>query len=197
MASASCMSVPVECVNVCKLWKGSDVSGRYECSVLSCAWKAPRALTGFLASTAHPSPLQLSTPYRRRYRFTCGCDAVDSGGWYIDKTSPIALVQKLLQLSQPHLHCCKWKLYCSSSMCSESSEEISPGTLWEAVCLKITWKFIFDNIFNAKSVWESKAVHLWEKTSLSVAAQGWNLSSVFWDGRQAAAGLAHCRPKNF
>ncbi|XP_027162633.1 putative GTP diphosphokinase RSH1, chloroplastic isoform X1 [Coffea eugenioides] len=134
MASASCMSahaVPVECVNVCKLWKGSDVSGRYECSVLSCAWKAPRALTGFLASTANPSPLQLSTPYRRRYRFTCGCDAMDSGGWYIDKTSPVALVQKLLQLSQPHLHCCKWKLYCSSSMCSESSEEISPGTLWE------------------------------------------------------------------
>lgn len=46
--------VSLECVNVCnKLWKG-DGSGRYDCSILSCAWKAPRVLTGFLASTAHP-----------------------------------------------------------------------------------------------------------------------------------------------
>lgn len=44
--------VSLECVNVCKLSKG-DGSGRYDCSVLSCAWKAPRILTGFLASTAH------------------------------------------------------------------------------------------------------------------------------------------------
>ncbi|KAL6969654.1 putative GTP diphosphokinase rsh1, chloroplastic, partial [Sarracenia purpurea var. burkii] len=41
----------VECVNVCNLSIG-DGSGRYDYSVLSCAWKAPRALTGFLASTA-------------------------------------------------------------------------------------------------------------------------------------------------
>lgn len=43
----------VECVNVCKLAKG-DVGGRYDCNALSCAWKAPRVLSGFLASTAHP-----------------------------------------------------------------------------------------------------------------------------------------------
>lgn len=46
-------AVSIECVNICKFWKG-DVAGRFECSMLSCASKAPRALTGFLASTAHP-----------------------------------------------------------------------------------------------------------------------------------------------
>lgn len=71
--------VSVECVNICKLWKG-DGSGRYyDCSVLSCAWKAPRALTGFLASTAHPPncPSLSYSPNGRRNRinsvslFTC------------------------------------------------------------------------------------------------------------------------------
>ena len=46
--------VSVECVNLCKFSKW-DGSGRYDCSFLSCAWKAPRVLTGFLASTANPS----------------------------------------------------------------------------------------------------------------------------------------------
>lgn len=64
MASASSLSVPVECLNICKLLSKGDGNGRYECSVLSCAWKAPRVLTGFLASTAHPSP-QCSS-------FSCG-----------------------------------------------------------------------------------------------------------------------------
>ena len=44
--------VYLECVNICKFSKG-DGSGRYDCSILSCAWKAPRVLTGFLASTTH------------------------------------------------------------------------------------------------------------------------------------------------
>ncbi|KAL3634764.1 hypothetical protein CASFOL_021818 [Castilleja foliolosa] len=43
----------MECLNICKLWKG-DFSGKYDCNILSCALKAPRVLTGFLASTAHP-----------------------------------------------------------------------------------------------------------------------------------------------
>nr|GMD60923.1 putative GTP diphosphokinase RSH1, chloroplastic isoform X1 [Ipomoea batatas] len=47
------MAVSVECVNICKFWNGV-VSGRLNCSVLPCASKAPRALTGLLASTAHP-----------------------------------------------------------------------------------------------------------------------------------------------
>ncbi|KAK3147292.1 hypothetical protein QOZ80_3BG0280570 [Eleusine coracana subsp. coracana] len=45
----------LECVSSCRAasWKGG---GRpYECSVLSCAWNAPRALTGALASTTQCS----------------------------------------------------------------------------------------------------------------------------------------------
>ncbi|KAK6937351.1 RelA/SpoT [Dillenia turbinata] len=67
-----CSSVSVECVNVCKFWKG-ETSGRYDCSVLTCAWKAPRVLSGFLASTAHPpscSSLSCSQIGRRnRFKF--------------------------------------------------------------------------------------------------------------------------------
>jgi GTP pyrophosphokinase len=58
--------VSVECVNVCKSPKW-DGSGRYDCSALSCAWKAPRALTGFLACTAHP-PQCFSSSYGRNGR---------------------------------------------------------------------------------------------------------------------------------
>lgn len=66
--------VSVECVNVCKLTKG-DRTGRYDCSVLSCAWKAPRVLTGFLASTAHASQCASSScgGNRRRNRFKSVC----------------------------------------------------------------------------------------------------------------------------
>lgn len=46
-------AVSVECVNICKFRKGEG--GKYDCSVTSCASKAPRALTGFLATTAHAS----------------------------------------------------------------------------------------------------------------------------------------------
>ncbi|KAG2540918.1 hypothetical protein PVAP13_9NG589100 [Panicum virgatum] len=56
----------LECVSSCRAtsWKGG---GRpYECSVLSCAWNAPRALTGALASTAQCS--------------SCG-HAEAGGGW--------------------------------------------------------------------------------------------------------------------
>uniref|UniRef100_A0A453I4L8 Uncharacterized protein n=1 Tax=Aegilops tauschii subsp. strangulata TaxID=200361 RepID=A0A453I4L8_AEGTS len=47
----------LECASSCRaLWKGGGGAGRpYECSVLSCAWNAPRALTGALASTTQCS----------------------------------------------------------------------------------------------------------------------------------------------
>lgn len=48
------LAVSLECVSICKYPK-SDGNGRYDCSPISCAWKAPRALTGLLASTAHSS----------------------------------------------------------------------------------------------------------------------------------------------
>lgn len=48
------LAVSVQCVNLGKLSKGEGSSGMYECSALSCAWKAPRVLTGSLASTPLP-----------------------------------------------------------------------------------------------------------------------------------------------
>ncbi|XP_059625639.1 putative GTP diphosphokinase RSH1, chloroplastic [Cornus florida] len=132
MASVPSVSVPVECVNICKLFKG-DGSGRYDCSVLSCAWKAPRALTGFLASTAHPP--QCSTPRNgrsgRRSRVRCRCEAVDVGGWYCTEASDFELPGRILKSSLLHVACKKWQLYCSSSFSSDSCYEASPEKLWE------------------------------------------------------------------
>ncbi|KAL3360251.1 hypothetical protein AABB24_016643 [Solanum stoloniferum] len=128
MTSATSMSVSIECVNICKSWKG-DVSGRLECSVLSCAWKAPRALTGLLASTAHPSQCS-STPfgrYGRRDRLRrCRCYTSD-----MDECYPVEILRgvpsSMLLLSASS----KWRLCCSLSFYSESYVEISPESLWE------------------------------------------------------------------
>ncbi|RRT41967.1 hypothetical protein B296_00057408 [Ensete ventricosum] len=80
MASSPSSSVSVECANLCKLYKGEG-GGWYECSVLSCAWKAPRVLTGSLASTTLP---RCSAHHRdekirvRRKRWSCQVNAVRS-----------------------------------------------------------------------------------------------------------------------
>lgn len=52
-------------MNLCKVLKGEG-AGRYECSVLSCAWKAPRVLTGSLASTPLPQSSSSSCNWRSR-----------------------------------------------------------------------------------------------------------------------------------
>ncbi|KAF8369343.1 hypothetical protein HHK36_032627 [Tetracentron sinense] len=136
MASAPSMSVSVECVNLCKLSKG-DGSGRYECSVLSCAWKAPRALTGFLASTAHPPQASLlpdgRTGRRIRSKFSsCRCKASDMGDWYSIEAADSALSARPLRSNLLHDASRRWQL-CFSSSSSELSGEISPETLWEAM----------------------------------------------------------------
>ncbi|CAK9185826.1 unnamed protein product [Ilex paraguariensis] len=128
MASAPSMSVSVECVNICKFWNG-DVSGRYDCSVLSCAWKAPRALTGLFASTAHPTQ-----PYGRTGRrncIVCRCESPDIGGWHSTEVSVFKLRQRLLRSNLLHFACRNRHLCCSSSFPSESYYEVSPESLWE------------------------------------------------------------------
>ncbi|KAL2556670.1 putative GTP diphosphokinase RSH1 [Forsythia ovata] len=127
MASASSMSVSVECVNKCKVWKG-DVSGRYDYSVLSCASKAPRTLTGFLASTAQPPQACGRASKRIRIQSRSGCHNL--GGLYSYEASDIVLPQKLLSSSVVHLACSKWKSHCSLSS-SECYDEVSPESLWE------------------------------------------------------------------
>ncbi|XP_074587583.1 putative GTP diphosphokinase RSH1, chloroplastic [Curcuma longa] len=136
MASSSSSSILVECANLCKVSKGEG-SGRYECSVLSCAWKAPRVLTGSLASTTLP---RCSEHHRdakgvmRRPRWLChanyrsedlnerkfGCNVViDFGGYEWSFMSDIApLPSKSLRIG------------CASSDVGHF-DRISPDSLWE------------------------------------------------------------------
>lgn len=129
MLSAPSMSVSVECVSICKLPKGEG-SGRYDCSVLSCAWKAPRVLTGFLASTAHP--IQCSSfvygRYRRKNRSRSRCEGSDLGSWYPTYASDFVLVGNLSRSKVPSK---KWELCCSSSVSNGAYNEVSPEMLWE------------------------------------------------------------------
>ncbi|KAL6978357.1 putative GTP diphosphokinase rsh1, chloroplastic [Sarracenia purpurea var. burkii] len=131
MASAPSMSVSVECVNICKFSIG-DGSGRYDCSVLSCAWKAPRALTGFLASTAQPTQSSTSFYGRtwRRNRLKCRCETSHMGSWYSTEASEFILPGRLLKSSLLQIGCRKWRL-CSFSTSLASYDEVSPDRLWE------------------------------------------------------------------
>ncbi|CAI9785598.1 unnamed protein product [Fraxinus pennsylvanica] len=126
MTPASSMSVSVECLNTFKFWKGV-ASGKYDCSVLSCASKAPRALTGFLASTAHP-PLQCGRTARRNH-IPCRCESHNLGGWYSHEASDPVLPQKLLSSRVVHLATSKWNLRSLPS--SSQACEVSPESLWE------------------------------------------------------------------
>ncbi|KAG6384587.1 hypothetical protein SASPL_155589 [Salvia splendens] len=121
--------VSIECVNVCKLQNG-DVAGRFDCSMLSCASKAPRVLTGFLASTAHPP--QPSGRIVRRNSIRRRCEVHNWGECCFYETSG------LVKASTGHSICNKWKLYCSPSSYSSSEHcEVSPDSLWELSILSL------------------------------------------------------------
>ncbi|KAL1550264.1 putative GTP diphosphokinase rsh1, chloroplastic [Salvia divinorum] len=128
MMSPSSMSVSIECVNICKLRKG-DVAGRFDCSMLSCASKAPRVLTGFLASTAHPP--QACGRIVSRSSIRCRCEVHNWGECYLYETSNLASLQKLEIASIGHSVRNKWKLYCSPSSSSSECYNVSPDSLWE------------------------------------------------------------------
>ncbi|XP_020695560.1 putative GTP diphosphokinase RSH1, chloroplastic [Dendrobium catenatum] len=143
MASAPSMSVSVECVSLCTLSKG-DTSVRYECSVLSCAWKAPRVLTGSLASTPWPQCFSNSRkwPSRRSSRpegltyAPWGCE--DSSGRKLSRRKNFDFVtsQKCIKSPNFPISSRTWKILCSSS---ESSHDISPESLWEDLKPKISY----------------------------------------------------------
>ncbi|XP_016711896.2 putative GTP diphosphokinase RSH1, chloroplastic isoform X2 [Gossypium hirsutum] len=119
----------LECVNICKLTK-AEGSGRFDCSVLSCASKAPRVLTGFLASTANPSHSSSFAEARHRRR-NRNRSASDVGGWHSMDVSAFVLLEKLFRSSLLHVGCKRWQLYCSSSVFSDTSSEVSPERMWE------------------------------------------------------------------
>ncbi|XP_010652206.1 putative GTP diphosphokinase RSH1, chloroplastic isoform X2 [Vitis vinifera] len=129
MASAPSMS---ECVNICKFSKG-DGSVRHDCSVLSCAWKAPRVLSGFLASTAHSPQCSLSScagsggRNRIKYRY----EAHDVGGWHSHEASDFVLPERLIRSNLFHVASRRWKSSCSSSFSSVAFDKVSPESLWE------------------------------------------------------------------
>ncbi|KOM39438.1 hypothetical protein LR48_Vigan03g282000 [Vigna angularis] len=133
MASASSMSVSLECVNACKLWRG-DGSGKFDCSLLSCAWKAPRVLTGFLASTAHPLH-QCSDLYKgrngRRNRYNFGCEAFSVGGSCSDEPLDIVLFEGLSRSNMSQVAPRRGQLCCSSAFPSNTATDFSPKSLWE------------------------------------------------------------------
>ncbi|XP_022010469.1 putative GTP diphosphokinase RSH1, chloroplastic isoform X1 [Helianthus annuus] len=117
MASAPFLSgMSLECVSVCKYPKADGSgsgSGRYDCSSVTCAWKAPRVLTGSLASTANGQS-------ERRIRHAHRCEASDR----LSSRRPVR--SKLL-----HLACKKWEVGSSSSSFSSGYDEVSPEHLWE------------------------------------------------------------------
>ncbi|KAK1412511.1 hypothetical protein QVD17_33821 [Tagetes erecta] len=117
MASSSFLPVSLERVKICKHLK-RDGSGRHDCSSITCAWKAPRALTGLLASTAHSSPLHHGN-YDRKIRHINRCEALD----HLPRRRRVG--SNLL-----HQACKKWVAGCSSSF-SSGYDEVSPENLWE------------------------------------------------------------------
>ncbi|KAJ9187810.1 hypothetical protein P3X46_003227 [Hevea brasiliensis] len=132
MASASSLSVSLEYVNICKLSNGED-SGRYDCSVPSCAWKARRILAGFLASTVHPPQCSSFSCGRngRSNQFKTKCEVLDIGSCYSIEAFGSAFVGRLFKPGILHFADQRWQLFCSSSISSGAFNEVSPESLWE------------------------------------------------------------------
>ncbi|KAI3668296.1 hypothetical protein L6452_43373 [Arctium lappa] len=117
MASAPSVSVAVECVNISKFPN---------------AWKAPRALTGFLASTAHSSALLHGQNDRNKHhtRDHHRCEVAGKRSWLSSEASDFFPPRKLLRSSSLHLGCRKWVVGCSSSFPS-GYDDLSAERLWE------------------------------------------------------------------
>ncbi|KDP28195.1 hypothetical protein JCGZ_13966 [Jatropha curcas] len=132
MAFAASSSVSLEFVNVCKLSK-ADGNGRYDCSVLSCAWKAPRILTGFLATTASSSQYStlLSGQNGRRNQFNSKCEVFDIGRNYSTEAFGSALDGGFFRTRLLNIAGQRWQLFCASSSSSGDLNEVSPERLWE------------------------------------------------------------------
>ncbi|XP_047336861.1 putative GTP diphosphokinase RSH1, chloroplastic [Impatiens glandulifera] len=131
MTAAPSMPVSVECVNLSKFFKADGTSSRHDCSVFSCAWKAPRALTGFLASTAHtPQTSSFSGVRIGRTRIKCRSEVSDQGGWNSHEASEFFISSRQLHPLPRHVTCRNWRLY-SLSPSSDFYEGVSPESLWE------------------------------------------------------------------
>ncbi|XLT61257.1 hypothetical protein HN873_017781 [Arachis hypogaea] len=132
MASASSMSVSLECVNVCKQWRWEG-GGRYDCNLLSCAWKAPRVLTGFLASTAHPHQSSSMSRQRngRRNRYNFECKAFSIVSSHPDGALDIILLEGFSKSILSQVASRRWQLRSSSAFSVDTANDVTPESLWE------------------------------------------------------------------
>ncbi|XP_074268400.1 putative GTP diphosphokinase RSH1, chloroplastic [Silene latifolia] len=140
-SSPSTLSVSVECVSVCKLkpWRGGGGGGGGDCSVYSCAWKAPRVLTGSLASTTQCSLSSSSSLFSsgqriNRYRYRSRVGGSDWFGDFCFKD-----LGQIFSFSLEGLSSKRWKCECSSSSDSGSFDDISAEYLWEDLLPAISY----------------------------------------------------------
>ncbi|KAM0842415.1 hypothetical protein ACQ4PT_058382 [Festuca glaucescens] len=148
--TAAVTASSLECVSSCRSssWKVGGGGGRpYECSVLSCAWNAPRALTGALASTTQCSSCSHAEGLgggRRRGRPRQGSNnsnnntlvhttwAEDINNGKLGHGSSASFVssgEKFRSWSTPVNPA--WRVSCHSS--SDQFSLVSPETLWESL----------------------------------------------------------------
>ncbi|CAE6140793.1 unnamed protein product [Arabidopsis arenosa] len=140
MTSASSMSVSVECVNICNLTKG-DGNARSDCNALSCAWKAPRALTGFLASTAHPPVCSLYSCGRngRKSRMKACAWRRDEYEVGFSEAPDFVNVRNILKSKLSCGGHKRWELYCVPAESSGASDDVTVETLWEDLFPSISY----------------------------------------------------------
>uniref|UniRef100_A0A161XTP2 Putative GTP diphosphokinase RSH1, chloroplastic n=1 Tax=Daucus carota subsp. sativus TaxID=79200 RepID=A0A161XTP2_DAUCS len=112
-------------------------SGKYDCSITSCASKAPRALTGFLATTAHSSVSTFGP--RGRKSGIKRCESTDLGGLLSTESSHFVSQNSVLKSSSLHHAHEKWKMCSSTSESSQTYDEISPDSLWEGLMPAISY----------------------------------------------------------
>ncbi|XP_057846427.1 putative GTP diphosphokinase RSH1, chloroplastic isoform X3 [Cryptomeria japonica] len=136
MACTSLVSVSLEAVNVCKVIK-VDGGNRSECNILSCAWKAPRILSGSFASTTQRRLKGRNNSHQYvGYKVVCTDEVLSMGesyGKHVDAED-----SKLHISSRARAHT-KWRLCCSSQSSSKQSDTVSIKTLWEGLKPTITY----------------------------------------------------------
>uniref|UniRef100_A0A0E0KDJ0 Putative GTP diphosphokinase RSH1, chloroplastic n=1 Tax=Oryza punctata TaxID=4537 RepID=A0A0E0KDJ0_ORYPU len=135
-------SSSLECVSSCRAsWKGGGGGRPYECSVLSCAWNAPRALTGALASTTAQcsscSHAEAGAGLRRRGRsrrsnnsllHITWAEGINKGKFGYGSSAHSFPTGNLFRSWSTSVDP-TWRVFCYSS--SEPFNLISPETLWE------------------------------------------------------------------
>ncbi|KAF3322760.1 putative GTP diphosphokinase RSH1 [Carex littledalei] len=135
------MSVTPECVNLCKVSpKKGESRDRswYQCSVLSCAWKAPRVLTGSLASTTQPYHTDHIYRWQRRSWLRDG----NQSAWRAEDASKrksnlsakskLSVSKKFCGYESSLIVDMTWALSCSFSN-PDSYDDMDPEYLWESL----------------------------------------------------------------